>query len=143
MYIVGDGPAKPGDTHYIHVGTTSECKNCGYQERFWNHETGAVPQKPYQHSIVIGTVQPSAQPFKPIECKIPLTDHYYLFFYPSDTYMAIKIWHKFQEERHTIGLTQALDNVVKNLDLKPAQAPDINQKIAEKAAKAIENLKKF
>lgn len=44
-YFAGDGPAKPGDLHYIHLCTTSTCKKCLYQEKFWNHETGFARQE--------------------------------------------------------------------------------------------------
>lgn len=115
---VGDGPEKPGDAHYIHTSSGSYCKTCGYSQEFWNHKTGFIPPEPYKHSIHIENQRFSQNH----ECRIPLEYHRYLVFPPEDTYIAIQAWHKFQEERHKIGLTEALDNVVKNLDLKPAKA---------------------
>lgn len=42
IYTVADGPEKPGNTHYIHLSTSSKCKKCGHATIFWNHETGFI-----------------------------------------------------------------------------------------------------
>lgn len=110
-YMVGDGYINPDyPTHYSHASTSSTCKKCGYQENFWNHKDGFVPQQPYQHSITINN-NPTDIPY----CILPLTDNTFLSFKPGDVFLAIQLWNSFQLDKNK-GTTEALKNVKKALN---------------------------